>query len=77
MLLLVRTGMDRRLRTSSAKTLVLGCVSSEKFGILGIKAVTEGNRLEGGAPSLSMEEEIHTIGGGETLPKNRGRRNKS
>ena len=60
--------MEQRLGTSSAKTLVLlGCVSSGKFGVLGIKAITEGGRLEGGAPSLSMEEESHTKEGGETL----------
>lgn len=77
MLLSVRTEIEQCLGTSSAKTLVLlGCVSSGKFGVLGIKAITEGDRLEGGAPSLSMEEESDTIGAGETL-QNRGRRNKA
>lgn len=69
--------MEQRLRTSSAKTLVLlERVSSWKFGVLGIKAITEGDRLEGGALSLSMEEESNTIAGGETL-QNGGRGNKA
>lgn len=69
--------MERRLGTSSAKTLVLlGRVSSWKLGVLGVNAIREGDRLEVGAPSLSMEEESNTIGGEEPL-QNGGRRNKA